>query len=651
VSSSALASWDVVDLGQISVTASRVATDVQNTPASISVIDQEELDRIKFIDATHELMKRIPGYSMSRNLRVPMGSKNYTANLIDGVAVGSRFGSGTIGFADYVNTFDIERVEVLRGPASALYGSHAIGGAINIITRSPPLEPEYRLWGELGEFDRFRGGVSAAGTNGSVGYFFDANFLDYDGWQDRSKNKRTQTSGKLLFDITDNTKLTFRGEYLERYEQNPGSITQAQYDTDRKQALIYDAFNDERSVTGTLKLEHDFTDHSGIEITYSYRDAKGEGPPSYSATADFRADHEMNQNLVGFYRHNFDFYDSLLVVGVDVLDSSAYDITYGDRIKDPADIDQEWDTTAESFSTFFQYEISPTDRLTFTVGARHDRITQSAVGYDKSNWGPPSTTYYDEEKTYSNTTPKAGVSFKLNDENTLWFSYGQGFVVPSKSQLWVGGWSATANPNLLPEEAEDFEMGLRGDIMIMDTNLSYDVAIYHTTIKNMIVVEDIGGTDTYGNAGKVLVKGVETSLAFKPLDDWRIDIAHTYADNEYLDYDDISGNVLAYSPKHHINAALTWTPIYGLSAELEMNDISEYFTSSNHDDPLGKANRPPVFNLRVNYEKGPWEFWGHIKNLTDREYAERISYSSSRGYRSFEVGGPRTFYAGVGYNW
>ncbi|MCP3668832.1 MAG: TonB-dependent receptor plug domain-containing protein [Gammaproteobacteria bacterium] len=173
VNTSALASeWGVADLGEISVTvSSRVATDIQDAPAAISVIGEEELDIVKFTDATDELMKRIPGYSMSRNLRIPIGSKNYTANLIDGVAVGTRFGSGTIGFADDTNTLDIERIEVLRGPASALYGSHALGGAINIITRKPPLDPEFRVWGEGGEYDRQRGGVSAAGSKGSVGYF------------------------------------------------------------------------------------------------------------------------------------------------------------------------------------------------------------------------------------------------------------------------------------------------------------------------------------------------------------------------------------------------------------------------------------------------------------------------------------------------
>jgi outer membrane receptor protein involved in Fe transport len=196
-------------------------------------------------------------------------------------------------------------------------------------------------------------------------------------------------------------------------------------------------------------------------------------------------------------------------------------------------------------------------------------------------------------------------------------------------------------------------MGLRGDIQVMNRNLSYDLALYRTNIKDMTVTDPVALT--YDNAGMVRVQGLEAALSFRPHADWRVDMAYTYADNKYIDYvtgaNDYSGNILASSPKHHLNARATWMPIHGLSAELEMDSISDYYTSTdNNADPEGKGKRPEIFHLRVNYEQGPWEFWGHVMNLTDRKYAERISFSSSRG-RSYNVIGPRTFYVGVGYNW
>ncbi|MFA5530888.1 MAG: TonB-dependent receptor plug domain-containing protein, partial [Thiohalomonadaceae bacterium] len=227
----------------ISVTATRMASELQDTTAAVSVVGKEELDTIKFTSATTELMKRIPGYSMIRNLRIPSG-RNYTINLVDGLATRAAFGTGTISGAEDTNTFDIERVEVVRGPASALYGSNALGGVINVITREPPLDPEYRVWGELGEHQRRRGGVSAAGTLGALGYFADANFLDTDGWQDRTARRRRAASGKLQFAPDLQSSVTVRAEYLDNFQEDPGSLSEAQFKSDWRQAAVLDAYND-----------------------------------------------------------------------------------------------------------------------------------------------------------------------------------------------------------------------------------------------------------------------------------------------------------------------------------------------------------------------------------------------------------------------
>jgi hypothetical protein len=91
-------------------------------------------------------------------------------------------------------------------------------------------------------------------------------------------------------------------------------------------------------------------------------------------------------------------------------------------------------------------------------------------------------------------------------------------------------------------------------------------------------------------------------------------------------------------------------PLRGLSAELQWNHISRYYTSNDNDDPQGKAQRPDLLNLRLAYESGPWSFWGDVLNIADKKYAERVSYSASKG-RSFTVGVPRTVSLGVAYNW
>lgn len=634
-----------VYLDSMVVTATRTESKLKELPASVSVIGTKEMETVKFVDSRRELLKRIPGYSMIRNLRIPFGSKNYTINLVDGLAVSSAFGSGTIGSAEDTNTFDIERIEVVKGPASALYGSHALGGVINVITRKPPEEPEFRLWGEGGTYDRRRGGVSAAGSTDRLGYFLDANRLDYEGWQDRTVYERTQVSGKLLFDINSASTFTVRAEYLDSYQENPGDLTQAQYDTDWQQAEVQDAYNDEQAKTVSVKYERDLSNQSGMELSYGIRNTESEGPPSYSATGGFGSSDVTNQNMVGIYHHGFDFYRSKLILGIDLQHSASDSITYSGRTVD-SDIAQQWDVVAVVKSPFMQYEISPLERIRLSLGARYDSISYSADGYKIGRFG--ARTDYDETTDFTNVSPKAGITVDLGGEHTLWLSYGQGFVVPSRTYLFTGSRGYDPNPDLDPEKADNYEIGLRGQLM--GSRFNYDITAYRTDIKDMLVADD--EIDLYVNAGEVRVQGVETAIGCALGGHWRLDIAHTYAVNEYIDFTsggvDYSGNTLSASPEHHLNARVTWMPIEGLSAELEWNRISSYYTSAGNDDPQGKADRPDLFNLRLAYEIGPWTLWGHVLNVLDEKYAERVSYSSLPG-REYSVGEPLNFYAGLSY--
>lgn len=646
VTSSVLAAY--IDLGEISVTASRAETAIKDSPVTIDIIDRTELEKVKFTDSVKELLNRIPGNSLSRNLRIPMGGKNYTINLIDGMAV-QTFGSGSNGFIDQMNTFDIERVEVIKGPASSLYGSNALGGVINVITRKPPEVPEFRVFGEAGSHDRGRAGVSAAGTvNDSFGYFFDANYLDYAGPQDRTSLDRKATSGKFVYDLDDDTTFSARLEYLEIYEEAPGSLDQGEYDEDWQQAEIYDAFSETRSTTAVFAFETNLGESSNLDIKYSIRDKFSAGMPSWSTSSNYSESDVIAENFVATFSHNFDFLDSRLIVGVDLQESDTDSRKYTARSADSGvDLSSSYDVLAEVASPFFQYEFSPIDRVRVTLGARKDEVTYGSKRKDGA---------IDEETEFSSTSPKIGFTFDINESNSFWFGMSEGFVVPSTSYLFTST-RAVPNPDLLPEEAKNIEFGIRGNLL--DGNFKYDVAFYDTKIKNMIVTESVGRTDYYVNAGEVEIKGVETSLSFQPVDFLRFDAAHTYAKNKYLDYvsgsSDYSGNYLSYSPLHHLNARATWMPRHDLDVELEWDHISDYYTNSDNDaDPDGKYQRPDLFNLRVTYDTGSWSVWGHVLNLTDKKNA-RVGYSTpsrwSAGGRTFRSGSERTFYVGASYTW
>ena len=650
----AVAEETISSLDTIIVSGSRSEELLLNTPNAISVIGQNEIDRVKFIDANKELLSRIPGNSMSRNLRWAFGGKNYTVNLRDGVMMRS-FGKGSNQSLNEINSWDIERVEVIKGPASALYGSHAIGGVINIITKEPPPEREINVWAEAGSWERYRTGVSIGDTQGNFGYKVDINGLTVDGWRERTKREEKAFSAKGVWTFSPGTKLTIRGEYQDKIIQQPGSISEAEYNADWRQADVYDAYENTQFTTLSGGYEHQFSNKISTKISYSARKTNTDGPTALSYKSGYVDDEYMDHNLVLESHWKFDPMMSKLIVGADLQYSDVTETSKAwtsDVSTAPGAVEKDWDLLAEVVSPFTQVQFSPADWAEVTLGARYDNIEYTG----KDQFGTLGTI----ESDYSNISTKAGVSFTLNENNSLWFSYGEGFMVPSRSRLFTstavlrsGRWSGyNSDPDLDPETADNYSIGLRG--ATGDGAFGYDMSLYYTKIKDMVVGVDRGGADrVYVNAGEVRGEGLEAAFHFTPMDNLRFDAAYTYADHKYTDFvdggTDYSGNTVSSSPLHHLNARVRFTPIALLDIELEMDSVSRYDTSTANDDPEGKYRRPELFHLKVNYDTGVWSLWGQVRNLTDEKYAERVSYSSRSG-RSYTPGEPLSVNVGFRYS-
>ena len=626
---------EVIQFDDVSVTASRIETKVSETPASITTIGREEIDKVKFTEPK-ELLDRIPGVSMVRNLRIPFGGKPYTVNLVDGMTVGPA--GGRTEFIEDVNTFDIEKIEVVRGPASALYGSNALGGVINVITRDAPEVPEYRVWGELGEYKRSRGGISTAGTTkGGLGYFADINHLQFDGWRENSRHDREAGSFKLIHKPDDKSKLTLRAEYYEMFREAPATLTKAEYDADWRQSGVptNDTFSDSESLTLALKYERELNDASGFEVAYTVRDKDATDNPTVSYK-DPGTSEDTYHTVLALYNKELGYMNSRLIAGLDIRrgteENEAVDDFYN-----PTIIEASWDIEAEITSPFVQYEISPVEKTKITLGGRYDKTE-----YDAEDRLTSTTT----NKDYSDFTAKAGITYEINPDNSIWFSYSEGFVVPTTSSLFT---ASNPNPNLDPEEAQNYEIGLRGKAL--NKKLKYDIAFYDMDIEDMVVGYRVGWVTTYTNAGEVSIRGVETTLGYEVSKHLNFDISHTYTKNKYDEYETgalavYDGNDVRASPDHHWNARAVVSPVELLDVELEMDYISRYHTD---DANTTSYKRPTLYHLRAAYDTGVWSAWLHIKNLANRKYAKRVLTSATS--ESYYVGSPRSVYAGASYTW
>ena len=637
------------------------------TPVSGTVISAEELETVKFVDPRRELLWRVPGMTLIRNIRIPDGSKSYTDKRVDGMRVNT-YSTGNFNALDETSPSDIERVEVITGPGSVLNSSNAFGGTINVITRDPPRQLQRRFSQEVGAFDLYRTDYSQGGSfRDDLGYFFNLNYMDNKGWRSNASasEQKGAASGKLVFRPDALSKLTFRLEYLNDISRAPGSISEQQFQADWRQPLATQySKSDTTYVTPSLQYKRRIGERGEVNVAFLNRHTE---VTSYSATSSAASGMSISESdtqensLQSVYRQDFDFAASSLYVGLDAtwMDADARKFknatSYEDALKGIfalGSLSTATLGTERHLSPFVHIEFSPIKPLRLSVGVRRDNFeleTDNKLG-DSG----------DGSKDFSKIVGKAGATFELNDSALLWARAAQGFLAPGISDLLGSGGQPNTttyvpmNMDLQPIESMTYEIGIRGQLL--SKRLRFDTAYFDTDLTNMIVREncDTAIETCYQknvNAGKANLHGLETSLLYDAADWLDVGAAHTWSVVEYRDYKtptyDYSGNTWKGAPAHHLNFRIGLRPIPGLRAEIERDHISSYYR--NNENVGGTYQRPDLYNLRVSYQTGAWNVWLHVLNLFDKKYAER-AWMTAAGVATYDEGyKPMTLRAGVSY--
>lgn len=608
------------------------------------VVGLAEMERIRFVDPD-EFLDRIPGETQVRNLRIPDGGKSYTIPMLDGIPIENPY-EGATQRLDRVNTADIQQVQVIKGPASALYANNAFGGVVNVISKDAPKEAYTKISLEAGNFNRIRTGISAGGTLNDIGYFINTNSRNVNGLRDESKNDRNQISGKFTYQVNDATKVSTRLEYIDENQVVRDDLTAKEIKEVETQAGGLSSSTDLEQNTVALSVDH-IIDSGEFEFDLVRREKNTIGASRFRGPQN---EEDIGYNVKLLYRH--DFNQSNLIGGYDLYDGEQDVKQYKRNDLELAGAFSAYVNELKIQAYFMQYQFEASDKLTITAGARYENIDVASTehsGIDNA-----------EKRNFSDLAPKLGITYELSSNNMIWLGVSEGFYAPSASHLFD---AKDGNAELIPEEATNIEIGLRGQWK----DWRYDTSIYHNDITNYLVTQEFTRTiindegeeegeeyEFTTNAGKVNVKGIETVLEYAPKGkNWRLGLTHTYAKNTYDSFvqsivgadDDLTGKILRRSPEHHLNARIAWLPTEALTVELEADMYSHYF-ADNNNSPEAKFTRDDRVHLRVNYDMDHWRFWFHGLNLTDT-LEDRATYS--RGKMKFRTVDGRTFYVGASY--
>lgn len=676
----------------MTVTGTREKALLAETPVSVGAIAPET---IRDTAPLHpgQLLGQVPGVAVAVTngeghttaIRQPFTTSPVYLFLEDGIPIRAT------GFFNHNALYEVNLpmaggIEIIRGPGTALYGSDAIGGIVNILSHAPTGETRFGLTGEAGSFGTWRFLGSASGALGERGAVqLDLNATHTNGWRDRTAYDRQ--SGNLRFDQPlgrDTMVKTIVG--ISKIDQQTGAnsaLPFADYLNNPTRNNLPIAYRKVSAARVSVEYERQF-DAGMVSLVPYFRDNAMELNGTFNLNSDPRIEttHNVSYGLLAKLRKNLPLLRTRLIGGIDLDYSpgsrrednllvtrsgtgasavfSAY--TLGTRIYD-------YRVTFKSASPYLHTEFSPTSALRLTAGLRYD-----ALRYDMENHLAPGTVsasvlganrFYgqiaDDRTRFSRLSPKLGATYALNATTHLYASHNFGFRAPSEGQLYRAGNETTAAGalarsrlalGLRPITATQTEFGLRRDAGAW----SFNLVGYVLEKKNDLVSQRDLATNvtTNVNAGKTDHRGLEAGIGARLGDRLRFDTALSYARHRYIDWvtatANFSGRSIEAAPKILTNTRLTWHPAAAAMLQLEWVRIGGYWLEASNSPAFGKYAGHDLLNLRGSYALSKnFSLFARVMNAADKRFAESASVTSNTPV--FSPGLPRAFYCGVEARW
>ncbi len=658
-----------VTLPEVVVSGAREEQAASATALSIGVIREAEIRETRGHHPS-ELTNRSPGVYVSNfggeghatAIRQPITTKALYAYLEDGVPIRST------GFFNHNALYEINipqagRLEIIKGPGSAVYGSDAVGGVVSSFTREPSARPEAELFVEGGSSTYVRALGTGSSTFGRNGLRADLNVTRADGWREGSPYDRQ--SGTVRWDHDVSERVRFKTVAAVTHVDQPGDGGGDVSTTDFLSApsRTYTAIAFRRVMAARLSSEVQVRgESSSFGATLYARHNELDLLPSWQLSFDPQI-WESRHRSVGLltrYRRTVAPLRANLSTGIDLeyspgsrLETAIAPQRSGDVFTGytTGDVQYDYDVAFYQVAPYAQADVALPGRINLSAGVRYDHL-----GYDYENRLDVLTTGTHRRPastgvSFDRLSPKLGATWEVAPTASIFASYREAFRAPSESQLFRQG-SAENTVDLKPVRAASWEAGFRA---ALGGVVTLEGTAYRMRLRDDILTffDPTNGLRLTQNAGATNHRGVEVGLGVSLVGGLRLDGAVSYAKHTYdawrprptVDY---TGNEMELAPRFIGNTRLSYRPQFfssGLIA-VEWVRLGSYWMDpenthkyDGHDLFNAYATVPVIAHLELS---------GRITNIGDRRFAETSSYNAQQGER-FRPGAPRQFYLGAQY--
>jgi iron complex outermembrane recepter protein len=671
---------------EIVVTATRSERPTEDIPAAVSAVTEETLKDLPLLGPKEAFSGLAGVQSETKNggydtrliirgagLKARYGVREIMI-LLDGVPITDPDGMSRL---DFVDTQLIERIDIVRGPNSTLYGANAAGGVVNIITRNPFEERKSLTLGYGSDNTQLYSGIYGTGFDQSY-LTLAATHKQTDSWREWNEFRSNQGSLKLGHLFVDGATLETNLSYTQADLQLPGTLTKEQFSSDPSQ-LTSEPFRHSgrysKVFSASLKYEKELGAWRIKPLGYlqdwsHYHPVPGLINDGGATVAGI--------DLQASRRHRLFRIDSELILGVagQIDDGDGDKYTYRDLETDMtgkilATLSDKRGELAETDSdriskwgVYLQESLRPNDRWIIDGGVRYDqvRFDLSSTVRTEFIWGANRYVTYPVplevrvKKNFDYVSPRLGAVYHVSPQTSLYGNISTGFQTPQSSELGD-------NRDLDPSTTYNYEIGLKNRL---PGGHRFDIAIFYQQVKDEIIQTLLeGGQSSYSNAGQTDRRGIETSGEVCLPYDVRLGGAYTYSDFTFDSFVepvsvfnpetrttervlfDRSGNRLPYIPRHQYSLYLFYRHQRGFKTRVSSDSWGSYWVDN------ANSERYPgydfITNLMVGWEWVNWDLVVDISNLFDKRYAIEVTKDGSE--LAYRPGAPRSLFAKLTFHY
>ncbi|NGY03227.1 TonB-dependent receptor family protein [Solimonas terrae] len=682
----------------ITVTATRLPAPSFDVPASISTVSSDELADTALGVNLSEVLPAVPGllardrqnYAQDTQISVRGFGARSTFGVrgvrlyLDGIPATQPDGQGQV---SHFNLESADRVEVLRGPFSTLYGNSS-GGVIQLFTADGSAQPELFGGVALGSYGTRRGDVGASGRLGIADYNFDYLHFTTDGVRDHSAATRDSFNGKLGLDFSDGGKLTLLLNYFNSpHAQDPLGLTRDQFEADPRQATAVATQYDTRKSADQKQIGaiYDcalspaqalrvlvYGGHRNVEQFLSIPPSAQANPRHSGGVVDLGTGY-------GGGDLRWSWHGALARQPLEVIAGLSYDALaqqrrgyenfVGDTLGVRGALRRDENDDVHDFDQYLQANWDFAERWSLLAGLRHSKVRFKSEDHYITSSNPD-----DSGSThYGATTPVAGLSFHYSPTLNLYAAYGQGFETPTFAELaYRPDGQAGLNFDLDAARSDNAEIGAKWHPR---QRVQTELALFQTLTRDeLVTATNSGGRSTYDNAGRTRRRGIEASALARLPHDFKLQLAYTLLDaTTRAAYTTCTGSPCAQPsnsnpsgtnlgtvaagsripgvPESNLYAELRWGRDSGWNAALDGRYVSKVQVNDIDSEAapsygLLDASAGYVFDLPTLRVRS----FVRVDNLLDRDYVGSVIVNDGNG-RYYEPGPGRSVLAGLRLEW